>query len=114
MFDDALFINANYEVDGSFQGAELWKVESDNVLGTTAFSAETISLFPNPASSEIHITNLKTDSTFEVYSILGKAVMNGTLSSSENTIDIAELAAGIYLIRIEEDQKLSTIRFVKQ
>ena len=111
-----------------------WSIESFNCFGSTAsavwsFTTETdpalstdeftldnnFSVYPNPASDVITIkTNLAIESV-EVYNQLGQLVINrkGT-DILENSINIASLNNGIYLITINTQDKKQTLKFVKE
>lgn len=55
-------------------------------------------VFPNPASSAITLRCGET-SDWSIYSMSGKLVNSGSMSGLSETIDIADLDAGIYLVR---------------
>lgn len=71
-----------------------------------------ISIFPNPTTGNVHITGKPANSTVRVMSIEGKTV----LSTSNEDIDISDLASGMYMIEITDDQmrRLYTAKVVKQ
>lgn len=47
-----------------------------------------------------------------VYNVLGKQVINTTTSG--NPINVAELASGIYIVKVSENGKSSTLKVVIQ
>lgn len=66
-------------------------------------------LYPNPAHSIVYIDSPAAAITkVEVYSIFGSKV----LETRENTINIAGLAQGLYLVRIHADNKFATKKLV--
>ena len=81
-----------------------------NTLGTpTVETTPELQLYPNPATSEIQINGLQTQLPYRIYNVLGKQVLNGTIGNS-NRIDINNLQAGLYMIRIKE----TTLKFIKK
>jgi hypothetical protein len=86
-----------------------------DISGISELSSSNFSLFPNPTNAEIvlkgkfnHISN------YSVFDISGKCVLNGSLSGSDlNIINIQQLEAGYYLIRISGTEGLVTKSFVK-
>jgi len=65
-------------------------------------------LFPNPANTFIHISNL-TDSDYQISDITGKLIKAGKIDSN-STIEIDSLNDGFYWIYVNQ----SWIKFVKQ
>ncbi len=71
------------------------------ILSNNAENNE-IRLYPNPASSLITIEYEPTGSNdYEIIDLLGKSVMKGMIFKGINEIDISELKADIYFIRID-------------
>lgn len=73
-------------------------------------------LFPNPAQSIIHLINKGTSKPFE-YSLMdgtGRFISTGAYSAVENTLTIEHLKPGIYFILIRFDNKVTTLKVVKE
>jgi hypothetical protein len=62
-----------------------------------------ISVFPNPAQTLVTI-ELKTPETFSLllFDVKGKVVLEQTLSSKNNVLTLSELAAGNYIIQLQQ------------
>lgn len=74
-----------------------------------------INIYPNPAAG--NTLNVETGDIacdqFAIYSTVGKLIKKGDLSGN-NSIDIADLRSGLYLITLmENEQALATMRFKK-
>jgi hypothetical protein len=71
-----------------------------------------ISIFPNPAISEINIAGLNNEVRFniEIIDISGKVVYE---SSNQSTVNIADLNSGSYLVRVETNDQVSINKIVK-
>ena len=84
-------------------------------LGVSAISSnDVLSVYPNPATNKLTIATNSTDKTaVEICDLTGQVVANYTLSNDINTIDIATLNAGIYLIKVSGNSGSSIKRFVK-
>jgi len=74
-------------------------------IGIQEVFAGQLSIFPNPATDFIYLNNVDHDTPFEIFNQSGKRLLTGV----GNTIHIAHLPKGIYLIRIGN----SFGRFVK-
>jgi len=84
-----------------------------NTLSTNKFEKEnSISIFPNPAKNNLNINLLNSEflnSQFEIYNLLGKEVLKGSIANMENSINIENLTNGFYLLKIDS----YTIKFTK-
>jgi hypothetical protein len=70
---------------------------------------ENTKLYPNPATSHLHIDNLKAGQFFEIYDNFGRKVMSGNY---QGKINVNDLTSGIYFIRYEVDNQLQRKSFV--
>ncbi len=75
-----------------------------------------VSLYPNPAnqSLNVYIEDLQTRAEIRIYDASGKVVLQKMTSSMNTGLDISEIPTGVYLIRVNHDNKVSSIKFVKQ
>jgi len=73
------------------------------------------SIYPNPANNSLTL-NLKNNQTslVEVYNMLGAVVTSFNSSSLTNNIDISNLNAGIYTLKVSQNGQSTTQKFVKQ
>lgn len=83
-------------------------------LSTDEHTYTTFSVFPNPAKTEININTVdeKTISEVVVYNILGKQVLSE--KGNIRTLDIRDLPAGIYLLKIKAEKTESVLKFIKE
>jgi hypothetical protein len=83
-----------------------------NTLSIDEFSLETISLFPNPAQNMLNLKMPASigDFTTEIYSILGQSIV---VNSNKAELDISNLNAGIYLLKVSTENGTITKRFTK-
>lgn len=74
-----------------------------------------ISLYPNPATNNIQITAEGAITAYTIYSITGEKVTSQRPFSSNNIlVDISDLEKGVYLIQVESNNQLNTVRFAKR
>jgi hypothetical protein len=112
------FINvaAPYEFNGTSgdSGVNFWgTLLSVNDID----SLSSFSISPNPSNSIINIELERSPArlTVEVFDILGKQIMIRNLENTNTTqVDISNWNSGVYLIKISNDDKIETKRFVKQ
>lgn len=71
--------------------------------------------YPNPAITELKFKfpDQVTEMKLVIYSILGKRIHSKTLTKSNPTTDISDLPEGIYLVQLKFDDKIKTIKILK-
>ena len=69
-----------------------------------------ISVYPNPAKDKLFILGLSKPSKVSIYNVLGKLVFSETTSSE---VDLEGLQSGVYIVKIMNQQKETTRKFVK-
>ena len=69
-----------------------------------------ISIYPNPTSDTVYIDGNYTQLKAVVYDVLGKQVMNKSIT---NSIDISQLEKGVYILQLFDGAKLTTQRMIK-
>lgn len=80
--------------------------------GITETKPNGMTVYPNPASTEINVKRNTTETTnYAVYNSMGRKVMQGRMGE-EKTLNIESLSKDIYYIRIEGKDK-STVSFIK-
>ena len=73
-----------------------------------------VSIYPNPASNRLNISAANTIQNAEIYNVLGKKVMNVTINKTSESIDISNLASGVYIIKYNIENTFGTAKFIKQ
>jgi len=87
-------------------------IQFDGSLGLENNSQKTFSIYPNPASNGyVNVTSTASGvKTVFVYDVLGKQVINTTISS--NKLNVSELTSGVYIMKISQNGILSTKKLV--
>jgi len=85
-----------------------------NTLSNETFNSESISIYPNPTSSILNISNSNNVEikTISVVDINGRLVKNQNGALTE--INVSDLNAGIYFVTIETAEGKATKKFIKQ
>ena len=104
-----MFVVKLFKVDPSSFKIQGCKV---NLFETLEESKQFIKLFPNPAVSEL---NLVCGGAFnyEISDMSGRLLLQGTGNQSDK-IRIADFNAGVYNITCITENKIQTLRFMKQ
>jgi len=92
----------------------------DNFLAAEDFELNNkLTLFPNPATSELTLAVDPSVSLtkLSIIDINGKNIQTHTnfnVAASEQKLNVAQLPAGIYFLKVESDEGATSIKFVKQ
>jgi uncharacterized Ntn-hydrolase superfamily protein len=80
--------------------------------------ANSVELYPNPASNEINfrVTNGSGVDDLEIVNVNGKVMLslNGMRGSTQMSIGISDLAAGVYFLRLKGSSGSASLKFVKK
>lgn len=74
-------------------------------------------LFPNPATSHIEIrlsNDLLINSTLEIYDVYGRKIATQMMNNTSAQVDISGYSAGMYLVRISNDNGVVVKNFIKK
>ena len=85
-----------------------------SVLGINDARLLQFSMFPNPSDGQVTL-QLPTgvnQAKVSVFDYLGKSLLQKNISASNNTIDISNLSAGLYFVRIQTDSKIGTKKLI--
>ncbi len=86
---------------------------NDTVAGLSNNVLEDIFVYPNPAQNILHIDNQNNTSAFvELFSIEGKLILQSKLQN--NTLDISDVASGVYTLKITTNSKSVSKKIVIQ
>ncbi len=85
---------------------------TDLTLSVDQFSTTDFSVYPNPSSNGlVHIKSNTGDAmSVTIFDVLGKQVMNQTVSN--NRLNVASLKSGIYIMKISQDNATVTKKLV--
>ena len=98
-------------------GTENWythfyfKLERDITTNTSDFALPSYKVYPNPANEFINLEGYQNEEvSYELYNIQGQLVKQGNLLTTQTTININDLTAGSYVVKILTDSGRTTGR----
>ena len=100
-----------YSSGGDYGSGDGVSFISDGILGVNSNILTNVAIYPNPASSVLNIDNAE-NSVIEVFDLLGRVVLSRINISMNEQLNISELNSGTYLIRISNDTKVLTDKFI--
>lgn len=89
-------------------------VTVDVTLGNNEFSAASFRYHPNPVNDILTLSYDNNISAIEVYNIVGQKVIAKTVNQTLAQVDMSQLAAGTYMVKVMSDTASKTIKVVKQ
>jgi len=118
---DAAF-NATYACsplspDNNFGEIEDYIVNITNDLKTGDITKGLVGLYPNPTQNVLNISvkNGVQLQSAEIYNVTGQRVMNQSFeASAEGVMNVQDLAAGVYIVKLTTDQGVASQRLIKK
>ena len=92
----------NQDIDASM---EIWlffsRYDINGLLSTDDFENNQVTIYPNPTQSKIKLSlNFSKEVDYKLFSPLGEQLMTGTITSSNEEIDISYLPSNIYFLKV--------------
>lgn len=90
---------------------------SPTELPTIRDEVKSLTLWPNPSIGSLSISLNTSSVTFdmEIFSIIGKRMIQQTSISSDAIIDVSTLQSGLYLLRVQtKDNQILTRKFIRK
>jgi hypothetical protein len=85
--------------------------ESSTVLNNSDISQNTFQFYPNPTTASIFVPVALNDMRFEIISLNGRLIKKGVIAA--NSIDLSELPAALYIIKIVDDSGQTNFKSIK-
>jgi len=115
-------IEINYTQDklvvGTF-GRGLWEISiTNNTLGVNEVEASELAaptIFPNPVVNgvlNIQLNNANSHYDYKMYNVIGGLVKKGSLNTGLNTLDVSNVATGIYVVRMTNGKTVSSQKVI--
>lgn len=74
-------------------------------------SALDIQIYPNPVMNELNLSGIEGQAIVQIIDLSGKMIK--TFQYDHTAIDVTDLEQGLYLVKVVQENKSQTIRFVK-
>jgi hypothetical protein len=82
-------------------------------LGNDSFDLAGLKLYPNPVNSLLNVDYTDTITAIEVFNIVGQKVTSKNVNALSTTVDMSNLAAGTYFVKVQAANAARTIKVVK-
>lgn len=104
--------DANKEFsDGHFRLVKVW--DNETILNVNDLTInDNLKLYPNPCTNSIHLTENYNEAIVTIYDSFGRVLLKKPLIGEIN-IDTSTLNSGIYILEVNDFNKISRNHFVK-
>lgn len=86
---------------------------SESVQNIT--STNLVDVYPNPVNDILHLDGITTQSQYNILSIIGIEVQQGSLKAGSNSVPIQSLPIGIYMVEVTNNEGRKTVtKIIKQ
>lgn len=83
-------------------------------LGLNDLDLASLRYYPNPVDSELNISYKEAIQSVEVYDLLGKQIKTQKFDANDVKIDISNLSAGTYMIKVHTNTGSQFIKIIKK
>ena len=84
-----------------------------NILGNKGFDKNTLQVYPNPVDNVLTVSFVENIKSITVYNAVGQKIMVKNPAQKETKLDLSDVNAGVYFIKVEAAGNRQTIRIVK-
>lgn len=131
----SLGLKYDYTKQGGFKGIGIWALGQDAGMESQAYAlireyfdttyegssiekndiSGNISIYPIPVQNKLNIRTTHNSAILvKIYNSTGQLVLNKTLASTYEYIDVNNLASGYYIIQVQTDTDTKTFRVIKK
>jgi hypothetical protein len=78
--------------------------------------AAQFAIYPNPVKDKVYISfpDQELKAAISVFNIIGKEVLTASITSSSNSLNLSELASGVYFATIQSNTKTNSFKIIKE
>lgn len=84
------------------------------ILGINESEMTTLIATPNPVKDALNLSSTNDISSVEVYNMLGQQVLVKTINAAQSQVDMSQLNAGTYMVKVISETQQKTIKVVKE
>lgn len=120
---ETFVIIENMPKDSGFE-AEVYTICTDDIFSESVFfeyetlfvenqNFESLSFYPNPTDGVVNFKNSLLIDNIKLYSLTGQLLLSKNIQNKEASINISEMASGVYFVNIQVDQATKVVKIIK-
>ena len=83
-------------------------------LGVNDFDSASFKYYPNPVTDRLSIAYSDTISEVIVYNLLGQQIIVNRPNATQTQVDLSQLNAGTYVVKVTSNNLVKTVKVIKQ
>ncbi|WGD34979.1 endonuclease [Olleya sp. YS] len=87
---------------------------TQSTLSTVDVSINKFKIYPNPIKGNLLTIENIENTRFEIYNILGKKILTGTITPNNNKISVSSLNQGVYILKLNNSNGTITKKLIKE
>ena len=107
------YLHAN-STCGSQETLRTRSIKCAATAGSEEFEMADMKYYPNPVSDVLHVSYTNEIKAVAVYNLMGQEVMIKAINATEGTVNVSNLAAGTYLVKVTSGDEVKTIKVIKK
>lgn len=91
-----------------------FNIQYEPASGIESIEGNTLTTLPNPAAEYVKINGLEKETEYKALDLQGKLVLQGSISTNQNTINISQLPAGTYIFHVGSGEETTVLKLIKK
>ncbi len=105
--------------DGSVDDTQDYDIFIDNValevvLSVADFTKNSFTVYPNPVKDMLNVSFTQDITDVTVFNLLGQQVLFTKINATKGQVDMSNLSSGTYLVKVNSENAVKTIKVIKQ
>lgn len=109
----AVKVNENSTGSPYYLAFDYFTLEAGDLSNPT-FGANAFTAYPNPVKDVLNLSYTENIKDVMVFNLLGQQVMSKAINAHKGQVDLSNLSAGNYLVKITADNQVKTMKIVKE
>ncbi len=99
---------------GSQETLRARSIKCAATAGSEEFEMQSLKYYPNPVSDVLNISYDSEITAIALYNLMGQEVLVKNINATEGTVNVSNLAAGTYLVKVTLGTQVKTMKVIKR
>lgn len=83
-------------------------------LENADFDLKNVTVYPNPVKDVLNLSSESSITAVEIHNLLGQQLIAKSLNTTQATIDMSNLSRGTYIVKVTAEDKVKTLKVIKE